>query len=312
MTKSNILRIVKLVVLVAIFSYLLDKLVFISLSSLSNQVFSGQKVGKLNHYLAVKDSMKILIFGNSRANRHINTTLISEQAFNMGVDGKGLAFTSTLVKLLPVKKQQLIIVNIDPQQLFDKSYDGSDIMHLAHKYHHIAIIAKSIDQSESRNPLRNFYWSLDYNNKSLSIIKHYFLPEYNHKKFTGYEPIVLSKKQTQTRAKKLTYATSNCDTLLKINPLAMYHLKEIVSFCKQNNKKLLVVNTPYYHDLCKNDNILMARILKDLQVNFWDYGDYFGKKSAPDLWQDKAHLSQQGAHLFSQGLSKKLKSTYSF
>ncbi|WP_299458166.1 hypothetical protein [uncultured Microscilla sp.] len=311
MTESNILRIVKLVILIAIFSYLLDKLVFISLSGLSNQVFSGHKVGKLNHYLAAKDSMKVLIFGNSRANRHINTTLISEQTFNMGIDGKGLAFTSTLVKLLPIKKQQLVIVNIDPQQLFDKSYDGNDIMHLAHKYHHITTIATSIDHSGWRNPLHSFYWSLDYNNKPLSIIKHYFLPEYNYKKFTGYEPIVLNKTQMQTRIEKLTHTTP-CDTLLKLNPLAMYYLKEIVSFCKKNNKELLVINSPYYQDACKDDNILMTRILKDLNVSFWDYGNYFGKKSTPDFWQDKEHLSQRGANLFSKGLSKKLKSVYNF
>src|SRR5690606_565917 len=107
MTKANIVYLFKVIGLTILLVYALDKVLFWSLNKISDRVFTGQGIGKLNHYLAVKDSADVLIYGSSRANRHFVVDSISPHAFNIGMDGRKVAYPTVLVHLLETDKKQL-------------------------------------------------------------------------------------------------------------------------------------------------------------------------------------------------------------
>ena len=92
MSRFHLLYVIKLIVLFIAFSYIVDKIVYFTLNKISDKVFTGQSVGKLNHYLQVKDNIDFVVFGSSRANHNVNPIEISNNSFNMGVDGQMIAY----------------------------------------------------------------------------------------------------------------------------------------------------------------------------------------------------------------------------
>ena len=88
-------KLIKIVLLVLVISYTLDKLIFFGLNTISDKVMTGQSIGKLNQFLSVKDSVDILVFGNSRANHHVDMNLFGKKSYNMGMDGTGISRPAT-------------------------------------------------------------------------------------------------------------------------------------------------------------------------------------------------------------------------
>ena len=171
MSFNSIKYIIKTFILILIISFLADKIVFFVLNKISDEVYTGQSIGKLNQYLQKKDMLEFIVFGSSRANHNINPIKISENSFNMGMDGRKLAYSASLIKLLPNKKKQTILLHIDPENAFNQNYLGNDILALSSKYNRNTIIKQEIDKLKQNNFLQNFYWSLSYNQKVLGILK---------------------------------------------------------------------------------------------------------------------------------------------
>jgi len=311
MSISNIKSVTRLLLSILVISYIADKLIFISLNAISDKVLSGQSIGKLNHYLSVKDTMNVLVYGSSRANHQIDVGLISNKSFNMGNDGLDIAYSSIVIKILPKKKEQLVILNLDPSTVFDKNYSGGDINALMSKYHRIDVVAEELDKSDAVNVLQRFYWSIDYNNKTMGILKNFITPNYNHKNYNGYDPIVLSETQKEIRDKIFSKTISqNCADSIVPNEIVINYLKEIQTFCNSTNKEFLVITTPYYNDICDEDNIELAKIMEKLSLNYWDYSNHFKQNNSFTLWKDKGHLSKKGAELFTRNFIEKLKTVY--
>ena len=53
MNKETFKYFVRTTILLLLISYVLDKVIYISIVQFDKQVFSGQNVGKVNHYLSV-------------------------------------------------------------------------------------------------------------------------------------------------------------------------------------------------------------------------------------------------------------------
>ncbi len=303
MSKSNLKYLLKIFFLFIIISYTTDKIVFIILNNISDKVYSGQSIGKLNQYLQIKDSLDMVIFGSSRANHNIDPTQISDNSFNMGVDGRQLAFSSTLIKLLPKQKKQLILLHIDPVNAFSKNYAGNDVDALLNKYNRNKIIAKEIDRLKQNNILQKFYWSLSYNRIFFGILKNYFKPKYDYKNYSGYYPIYPTKGQQKNLKKILKQEKSkDCSEHYEINDIYEYLLDEIQLFCKKNNKNLILFTSPVLSDNCKKDNRLFNEIIKTKGFIYFDFSDLFEQDYSLKYWKDETHLSYIGADIFTQSV----------
>ena len=311
MTTMHIKSVGKLLALIFLISYTMDKLIYLTLNNIDNKVFTGQSVGKLNHYLSVKDTTDFLVFGSSRANHHFNTKMLDNNSFNMGVDGRDIAYFSTLIKLLPKNRSQFVLINIDPENVFDREYDGADIAPLAIKYHSIKPVADALENAGQYNPLQKIYWSIDYNSKAVGVMMNFLRPKYNYKTYDGYDPLVLNETQKQIRGAKLkTPETADCPETYQESKLYLDYLQEIVAFCKKNNKTLLAVTSPIYHDSCDRDNTKLAALMKAYDVAYWDYTHFFDENNSLEWWKDSGHLSKAGADKFTGVLAKRIQESY--
>ena len=299
--------------LLAIFivSILVDRVVFLGFNKISDRVFSGQTVGKLNQYLKIKDSLEIIVYGNSRANHHINIAKINKNSFNTGLDGTSIAYSGTLIKLLSNKKKQIILLHIEPENVFNKNYSGNDIKFLKIKYNRNSTIKEEIDKIEQNNFFQNFYYSLSYNGIFLGIIKNYFKPNYDYKTYFGYDPIYVNKNQKEifkkiVNEKKITDDVSSqrvfemCKNDLEINKIYSDYINELKDFCLTNNKKLIIFTSPYFFENCKIYNEKLKKILKTKKIDYYDFSDLFKKNNQLKFWKDSSHLSSLGAEIFTE------------
>jgi hypothetical protein len=272
-------------------------------NNISDKVFTGQAIGKLNHYLEIKDSLDFIVFGSSRANHNINPIEIAENSFNMGVDGSKLSYSATLIKLLPKQKKQTILLQIDPENAFSKNYLGNDIKSLSSKYNRNNSIKEDIDKLGQQNFLQNYYWSLSYNNSILAILKNFISPNYNYKTYFGYDPIYPTKNQRAIFKHKLeNVKNNNCENSFELNEIYDKHINELILFCKNNNKTLIVFTAPVFNDYCKDDNIYLSEIMKNKGLQYYDLTDFFKTNNSLNYWKDEGHLSNLGAELFTDSI----------
>lgn len=296
---------IKIILLILVCSYLMDKIAFVLLNSISDKVYSGQSIGKLNQFLEIKDNLDFIVMGSSRANHHVDAEKIATSSFNMGVDGAKMAYASTLIKTLP-NKEQVILMHISPETAFTKTYSGEDVEFLKSKYNRNTNIKNEIDFLEKNNPLQRFYWSLGYTGSVLGILKNRISPNYNHKFYKGYDPLTVSVEQKKTLKTILNRnITKPCQQDLVLNPVYEYYLKDLEIFCKKNQKKLILFTAPIYDDSCKTDNEKLAQSLKGYMFKYYDYTDFFKNNNSIDFWRDRTHLSDSGAQLLTKELKEK-------
>lgn len=302
MNLSILKYIIKTILLILVISFLTDKIVFFVLNKVSDNVFTGQAIGKLNQYLQIKEELDFIVFGSSRANHNINPIKLSENSFNIGVDGSKLSYSATLIKLLPKQKKQTILLHVDPENAFSQDYSGSDIRALSSKYNRNDIIKKEIDELKQENLLQNYYWSLSYNSKVLGMLKNYLKPSYDYKNYLGYDPIYVNENQKKILKNilKKDKKVMDCQNDFVLNKIYDSSLDALNVFCKNNNKTLIIFTSPKYDDNCKDDNIQLSQILKYRNLHYYDLTDFFKGNNTLDYWRDKAHLSDKGAQLFTE------------
>lgn len=306
--------------LILTISFLADKIVFVVLNKISDEVYTGQSIGKLNQYLQKKDELEFIVFGSSRANHNIDPIKISKNSFNMGMDGRLLAYSATLIKLLPNKKKQTILLHIDPENAFNQNYTGNDILALSSKYNRKNIIQQEIDKLKQNNLLQNFYWSLSYNRSVIGILKNYLKPNYDYKTYFGYDPIYVSENQREIFKKilKTDKKEMDCQDNLVLNKIYNDYINELNEFCNENNKTFIIFTSPKFNDNCKNDNIELSQVLKNRNLDYYDLTNFFQENNALEYWKDKRHLSNKGAELFTEKVrislheNKKRKTNHSY
>jgi hypothetical protein len=299
----------KLAIGILIVLFLLDKIIYFSFLTIDKKVLTGEGIGKLNHYSLVKDTTQYLIFGNSRANHHINPQVFGKSAFNIGVGGRKMAFSATLIQMLPKQKKQYVLLQIDPSYVFDTKYNGSDIDALYVKYHQNKLIKSKIDDINRNNVFSIFFWSLDYNCKSFSLLSNRLRPSYDYKQYKGYDPLENTPQQKVIFKKRLKNLDKKelCQDSYEVSKLERKYLSEIKDFCNKNDKVLILFTSPVYKDKCKLDNIEMKKLMKEYAIKYYDYTDYFSSDDDIDNWKDEIHLSRKGADKFSVYISKDLK-----
>ena len=286
---------------IAIGSYFLDKLLYFGISKLESKVLTGQGVGKLNHFLQMKESSNYIILGSSRANHHLDPSFLNGPAYNMGLDGTKLAYAATLLKTLPQHKHQTVFFHIDPSSVFDQTYDGEDIKSLYTKYHKNDIIYNEINNISMNNRFSGFFYSLDYNGRVIGIIRNSFSAKYILNSYNGFDPLFMSKQQIMAFKRSLEHREqTNCEDQLKYNTMSLAILKDLKNFSRKNNKKVIFFTSPIYKDPCKKDIQALKRIMKELELEYHDFSGFFDEDNSFDNWKDAKHLSSVGAEKFSK------------
>ena len=310
MNKSHIISTIKLLFFILVLSFIIDKVAYYIITKISDNVYSGQAVGKLNQYLAIKDTTQTIVFGSSRANHHIDIRKLSKSSYNIGIDGKFIAHSAILIKMLPKDKKQNIILHIDPYVAFRPYYNSDEIISLNTKYHTNDIIKKELIRAEQNTVFQAYYWCIDYNGTVLGILKNAVFPKYNPVGYYGFDPLPVKQSEVDNfkiiLGRDTTLSKSLCRDEVKINDVYLEYLLEIIDYCKTNDKNLIAITSPIYADNCLKDNAILAALLKNHNIKYFDYTNYFKNNTDLKYWNDIAHLSAVGAKVFSETLSEEI------
>lgn len=301
MNNIQIRQVLVFLIFLILISYGLDKGAYYLFNKTSDKVFSGQTIGKLNHYLKVKDTTDILVFGSSRANHHIDVARFSESSFNTGLDGVRIAYAATLIKLLPENRPQTVILHLDG---YGHDYTGEDIARLKVKYHRNELIRGEIDKIEQQTPLQNIFWCLDYNGSVCGIIKNLIHCDTDYLKCKGFFPLDVYHDTKEVMAESMLFEedSEDCIEVTELNGLVLAYIDDVCEFCKKNNKRFLVITTPKYREKCLHELGMLQMYLNNKCVEYYDFTNLFDHNYPLGYWKDQTHLSALGAAVFTEHL----------
>ncbi|MDP2527927.1 hypothetical protein [Maribacter dokdonensis] len=307
MRKNHLIYVIKLSLIFILIVYLFDKIVYLGLEKLNSNVFTGQSGGKVNQFLKEKDNLDLVVFGSSRANHHINNSKLSDNSFNIGMDGAKIASAATLLLNLPENKKQTVLFHLSPAYAFDSLYNGDDILALSKLSNKNSIIKKEFEQLEKTTFLKKFFWTLNFNGSSLGLLKNYFYPKNNVNEYKGFDPITVTAQQ-KTIFKNISEKKTNlvCQKNFQLNPIYEKYINDIDNFCKKNNKHLIIFTAPIYSDDCKKDDIALEHFLNLKNITYWNLTDMFQNNRSLENWRDNSHLSHKGAEIFTDSIKAKL------
>ncbi|NAS30176.1 hypothetical protein GTQ40_04260 [Flavobacteriaceae bacterium R38] len=304
--KKSILLFIAL--LVSFFT--IDRLVYLVINQFSSRVYTGQSIGKINHFLEVKDSVDLIIFGNSRALHHVNTNLFNTNAYNIGVDGTKLAYTGALLSTLE-KKDQTLLIHVDHSKLLDLNYNGDDCLGLNHLIDDYDEIKKFIAPFFlSEIVISELIKSYRFNGKVPGIFKNYFMPSYEYRNYTGYDPIYPSVAQKEIfenllLTEKEDRINININKPLEINPLINKIIDHIINKSQENDSKIIFFTSPSLNKVDQEVKDKIEDFFLSKGVDYIDYIDFF-EEFNKDYWKDFTHLSAKGADLFTEELKGKI------
>ncbi len=299
--KDNIIYVLKIAMLTFIISIATDRLLYYGLNFISDKVYSGQSIGKLNQFLESKDSLSTVFLGSSRTSRHFDAKKIASNSFNMGMDGVKLAYSTALLQTLPLQTKQNVIFQIDPGYAIDSTYDGSDIKALGTKYLRNDIITDNINSLDQGNAFQRLYRTVGYNNLILGVVNNYLKGDREYINAAGYEPNQidsLQQKNLRIEIARDNNLIEDCGQQMDITPIYKKLILEIKKFCEENNKNLIFITTPRFKDECKDDNDALSRFMTKSKLRYIDDTDYFQRSNNNEYWKDLGHMSSLGAEQY--------------
>lgn len=294
---------IKLFLILCLMFFLTDRLVYSGLKRIDKKVFTGQNGGKVNQFLSLKDSVNLLVFGSSRAVHHLDTKSLDTLSYNIGVDGTRIGFSATLISSLN-KKNQTILVHIDPSAIYNSEYNGDDILGLLNVARRNEDVSDFIsDFYPEEIYLTKIFNCYVYNGKVLGLLKNYLVPKYNYKNYYGYEPIIPSPEQKQIFQKlidKTDFSEFKYNSISNHpNHLVDKFISKIKEKCQENKSKLIFFTSP---TLKKNEDKLLLKTkeyFNTKEITYYDYSKFIDITDK-DNWKDFTHLSNKGASLFTK------------
>jgi len=299
-------KFIKVVLLLVAVIYCFDKIVYKSFSYASSKVLSGQSVGKINHFLQVKDEVDLLVFGSSRANHHVDSRELAGRSFNMGQDGTRLAFASGLVQTLDNERKQTILLHVDYDDLYDTEYSGDDIQRIKYLSKMYSSVEKNMKESGRVSLLDEVFWSNAYNGKVIGIIKNIISPTYDYTNYYGYDPIVMSTDSTSMRDNVFSKPIACPTQYYDINEVALNALLDIKALCDKKNKLLVAFTSPIYRYDCPISKSKLVNIFDELDIEYVNGQVGNELLLSRSYWKDRTHMNEAGAVIFTRELAEQL------
>jgi len=280
---------------ITLVTVLTSNLIVYGIQSFASNVYTGQAYGKVNHFLAVKDTCNLFVLGSSRANHHIDPTVLTSKSFNMGMDGRRFFFNEALFYLLP--DSSTVLFHIDASEFYD---DAESMDRLVPHFGKSKVLDKSLISREKISLLERILGSLRYNNTLLALIGNKFFPGYNTIEYHGYDPIYPSKMDSLNLV-RVDLLNEESDSIIRepVNQAVIEGLIRIKDHLRSVGTTCVFFTSPLLHGCHVSDSIFMDSIFSDLELIYIDYSnDMVGTELKN--WKDGTHLSHSGAESFMQ------------
>jgi len=318
---KNISRLIKIVIFIFIIA-ITDKV----LGFILNKLYFSQTYGQ-NHslnYVLSECKADVLIFGNSRAQHHYDSRIISKalkmSCYNAGQDGgHSIILPYAQIKIMTERHSPKILI-------LEFSPDG--ILHYTGDYDRLHILLPYCEEYPEIRPLvllESPYESIKltstiypFNSNLINIIR--FNTDYHavrQQDFEGYVPLkkVMSiniLKQEPEILNQSVIATESVVDSNKVNAL-----EHIISLCKEKNISLFIINSPIFHTVNEKQSPplpsakLSLEIIHRNNVNYLDFSHDSTFSGHFELFKDREHLNVEGAKVFSNMLIDSIEKTLS-
>ena len=250
---------------------------------------------KSRYYVCKESTEDVLVFGSSRAKHHYVPDVIEDSlkmtCYNTGEDGNGIIMCYGFLKMITERyTPKLIIYDVTGFDIFeDDNMKYLDLMKPYYDEKGIDSIFWSVEPKTRIMMLSNIY---RYNTTCLRVIGNYIHPMNNYPKgysalhkTMDYEPEIKEEKEQA------------------VDTLKIHYFEEFIRLAQNKGVSLVCCVSPSYKapvDDIKYQSI--KSLCKQYQVPFLYYG------SDPDIscekiyFQDRTHLNDRGARLFTSKL----------
>ncbi len=261
-----------------------------------------------------KINSDIVIYGSSRAWRHINPNMISDSlqttAYNLGVNGHSFLsqYFRHLLLLKYNKKPKVIIQTLDVTSFDKKSdfYNPDQYLPYMLNNHDLLLNSYNLFQSiDYTIPLLRYYGKKE---ALIEVIEQIIFPSNNYPiRDRGFHSRDLKWNEDMAKASELfgSFYVSSDTSLIKL-------FEKYLIECKALNIKVIFVNTPVYiegQSFVRNwveTMSIYSNFSKKYGIPYFDYSkDSISLQK--DLFYNSQHLNSRGAQLFTNKLINDLK-----
>lgn len=302
MVNNRISKIIKVLIFILII-VISDKVIGFVLYELYFNQKSGSSYS-LNYSLN-ESTADILIFGNSRAQHHYDTRIISSgldmSCFNAGQDG-GHSILLPYAQIMIITNRyspKIIVLEYTPEGLAysEKAYDKLSILLPYYKYIEIRPLILLRGPYERIKLMSSIY---PFNSDLINIIK--FNTDYKKDRKQNYDGYIPLKKVMKTEL-AVNQFEDFTKSILDTNLVAAF--EGIINMCKENDISLFIVNSPRFHKENKSEihqsasSLKFHEIIKRNNVNYLDFSHDSAFIGKYEWFQDQAHLNEVGVGIFS-------------
>ena len=280
-----------------VFVFLID---FLIGNILGNYYFKKQRNYNYRTTYAI-DSTKadLLIFGSSRANHHYQPEIFENRlgltAYNVGRDGEFIFYHYAILKaILKRYSPKIIILDFSPGD-FSRNNDFYDrLSYLLPYYKSHPEMRSIIELKSSFEKLKLLSYIYPYNSSILPIFSQNVVLQPEKKlDIDGYLPI--------TRILDDSIKVDNNPIKYEVDSTIINVYESYIRDCIKSKVKLYIICSPYFRKSTNKDYSvkLAIQIAKKYNVTFLDYLQDSIFINHAKLFDDPAHLNNEGAKLFS-------------
>lgn len=250
---------------------------------------------KSRYYVCKESTEDVLVFGSSRAKHHYVPDIIEDSlkmtCYNTGEDGNGIIMCYGFLKMITERyTPKLIIYDVTGFDIFeDDNMKYLDLMKPFYYEKGIDSIFWSVEPKTRIMMLSNLY---RYNTTCLRVIGNYIHPMNNYPKgysalhkTMDYEPEIKEEKE-QT-----------------IDTLKIHYFEEFIRLAQNKGVSLFCCVSPSYKASADDRKYApIKQLCKQYQVPFLYYGTEIDITNNRALFQDRTHLNDKGARLYTNRL----------
>jgi len=316
---QNISRIIKIVLFIFVI-VVTDRLFGLILRRLYFNQTGGQDYSL--SYVLSKCDADIVIFGNSRAQHHYDSRIISAgmkmSCYNAGLDGgHSILLPYAEIKVLTERySPKIIVMEFFPTGIvhFDGDYDRLSV--LLPYYQDYPAIHSFLQLRGPYEKIKLMSSIYPFNSDIINIIGFNTNTRIARRHdYEGYIPLneVLNPEILKIKPEYVSRSIMRTQSSLDTNMVNA--LENIISICKEKNIALYIINSPVYHMVNEIQTPAsgVAKISLDIihrnHVNFLDFSNDPAFVGHPELFADKGHLNYKGAKVFSNMVINSLSKT---
>ncbi|MDE6288821.1 MAG: hypothetical protein K2M00_08575 [Muribaculaceae bacterium] len=258
------------------------------------------------HALMTRETPGVLVLGSSRAAHHYVTSALSDslnlKAYNGGVDGQGVPIAYALFKGVNQRvTPSIIICDLHPSfDLNDDSYPSLNSLYPYTLVDSVENIITSFDPQESIKMISNSY---RLNSALFRLIPSVLLSGSDSRK--GYDPL-FRKLETNIYSDDTTQVAVVPD----INPTKEKWLRALITESGDAGSKLIFTISPVLGggdlDYYKKE----LAIINEYDIPVFNYLNDRRFIDTPQFFNDKTHLNNAGAEIFTNVVISDIKATF--